>query len=245
MSKIRIQVGWDDHWNKEIEHIDLPATPGVHEITETLDWWQPHGRFYVYRTRGEVTVQPDGRADARIEYRAEDNEKEVQDSVWGNLVFSVRPGETAGECRYEPFDDDPFEREWRRIPDDLSDGLRQKRIHKRKNQISRDGRFRLAVLAEDRQCVITREPTAAALDVAHIIPAADEGADVIQNALTLRTDLHRLFDNGLFWLDSNGFVKCDQSNGALSSYYSNLLEGARIDLQALERIRPALAVIGT
>ncbi|MBA1149115.1 HNH endonuclease [Ectothiorhodospiraceae bacterium WFHF3C12] len=245
MSELRLQIGWDEHWNKEIEHIQLPATPGVHEITETLDWWQPDGRFYVYRTRGEAKVRNDGRIDAKIEYHAEDNEEDVQDSVWGTLILSMQAEDYTGRCRYEPIDDEPFEREWRRIADVLPRDLRQKRIHKRHNQISRDARFRLAVLAEDRQCVITGEKMAAVLDAAHIIPAADAGADVIQNALTLRTDIHRLFDNEFFYIDPNGSIQINPSKWAVSRYYKNLLQGAKIDARAFERVRPALAELGS
>jgi putative restriction endonuclease len=52
--------------------------------------------------------------------------------------------------------------------------------------------------AYERRCAMTGESTLPTLDAAHIVPYAEAGSDhEITNGLLLRTDFHRLFDNGL------------------------------------------------
>ncbi len=59
------------------------------------------------------------------------------------------------------------------------------------------GSFRVAVLdAYQRRCAITAERTLPALDAAHIRPFAQAKSHEIANGLALRSDLHRLYDQG-------------------------------------------------
>lgn len=58
--------------------------------------------------------------------------------------------------------------------------------------------FRRQVLQEYQgTCAISRFQADDVLDVAHIVPYYGTESDCIQNAILLRTDLHRLFDRGL------------------------------------------------
>ncbi len=71
--------------------------------------------------------------------------------------------------------------------------------------------FRKLVIEEyNGMCAISRFQSQTVLDVAHIVPYYGAQSDVIQNALLLRTDLHRLFDRGLllvsFDKESKSFV---------------------------------------
>ena len=59
------------------------------------------------------------------------------------------------------------------------------------------GSFRMAVLdAYERRCAVTGERTLPALDAAHIKPFALVKAHSIDNGLSLRSDIHRLYDQG-------------------------------------------------
>jgi putative restriction endonuclease len=59
------------------------------------------------------------------------------------------------------------------------------------------GSFRLAVTdAYGRACAVTDEHSLPVLDSAHIKPYAKGGAHDIRNGVLLRTDLHRLYDQG-------------------------------------------------
>lgn len=59
------------------------------------------------------------------------------------------------------------------------------------------GAFRVLVTdTYHRRCAITGERTLPALEAAHIKPFAQQGPHSVSNGLLLRSDLHRLFDDG-------------------------------------------------
>lgn len=85
---------------------------------------------------------------------------------------------------------------WQEIRDSLPRSLQE--------GVDRPGSsaFRSLVLAEYQStCAITRCETERAIDVAHIVPYHGNASDHIQNALPLRTDVHRLFDSGLIRIE--------------------------------------------
>ena len=75
-------------------------------------------------------------------------------------------------------------------------------------------------------CVLTGEKTAKALDAAHLIPAAKGENDVPFNGIALRSDLHRLFDAGLFTIAPEGNVVIPKRAPGLSEAYIQLLQNA-------------------
>lgn len=59
------------------------------------------------------------------------------------------------------------------------------------------GAFRLSVTdAYSKRCAITGEKTLPVLEAAHIKPYAEAGPNTVTNGLLLRSDMHKLFDNG-------------------------------------------------
>ena len=59
------------------------------------------------------------------------------------------------------------------------------------------GAFRLSVIeAYHKRCAITGEKTLPVLEAAHIRPYAESGPNYIDNGLLLRSDMHKLFDEG-------------------------------------------------
>lgn len=59
------------------------------------------------------------------------------------------------------------------------------------------GAFRLMVMdAYGRRCAITGEKTLPALDAAHIRPFSERQSHEVQNGILMRSDIHRLFDQG-------------------------------------------------
>ncbi len=59
------------------------------------------------------------------------------------------------------------------------------------------GAFRLSVMdAYNKRCAITGEKTLPVLEAAHIKPFAESGPNQIANGLLLRSDMHKLFDDG-------------------------------------------------
>ena len=84
--------------------------------------------------------------------------------------------------------------------------------------------------AYGRACAVTGEHSLPVLEAAHIKPYASGGEHAVSNGLSLRSDLHRLFDRGYVTVDEDQrFVvgrrlKDDFENGR--SYYG--LQGQRI-----------------
>lgn len=59
------------------------------------------------------------------------------------------------------------------------------------------GSFRVMVTdAYHRKCAVTQERTLPALEASHIKPYSDSGPHNVKNGILLRSDIHRLFDNG-------------------------------------------------
>jgi len=52
------------------------------------------------------------------------------------------------------------------------------------------------IAAYEGACAITNEHSLPVLDAAHILPYSEQGPDRVANGLLIRTDIHRLFDEG-------------------------------------------------
>ena len=104
------------------------------------------------------------------------------------------------------------------------------------------GIFRVQVLdAYGRACAVTSEHSLPVLEAAHIKPYASGGEHAVPNGLSLRTDLHRLFDRGYVTIDEEQRfavgrrLKDDFENGR--SYYP--LHGQAIRLPDRVEERPS------
>jgi putative restriction endonuclease len=109
------------------------------------------------------------------------------------------------------------------------------------------GIFRVKVLdAYGRACAVTGEHSLPVLEAAHIKPYAAGGEHAVANGLSLRSDLHRLFDRGYVTVDEHQrFVvgrrlKQDFENGR--SYY--VLHGQSVRLPDEPGLRPSLSALG-
>ena len=88
-------------------------------------------------------------------------------------------------------------------------------------------------------CVLTGETTKQALDAAHLIPAANGENDWPCNGITLRADLHRLFDADMFTLSPEGQVV--EIAPKLSPAYRGLLRNQQLPSSTLGRVEAMLA----
>ena len=112
------------------------------------------------------------------------------------------------------------------------------RLRVTREQWEREGRFRDKILDMDRSCVISGEKTRAVLDAAHLRPVEEGGEDLVENGFILRTDIHRLYDRGMFLISPNdGTLVIDKN---LSKYYKDLLCRSRLPKATLKRVREAL-----
>ena len=95
--------------------------------------------------------------------------------------------------------------------------------------------------AYGRACSVTREHSLPVIEAAHIRSYADGGEHSLANGLSLRSDLHRLFDRGYVTVDEDHrFVvgkrlREDFENGR--SYYG--LHGSTLHLPTDPSARPS------
>ena len=158
------------------------------------------------------------------------------DMYWGTNTIVLQQGSRHGHCEWLRVDAENWEEvAWEAF------GATPRPISARYRGSRREARFRQMILAcDDHRCVLTGEATTKALDAAHLIPAAMGENDVPSNGITLRADLHRLFDAGLFTFDHDGRVVAIARE--LSEAYRRLLQNRRLPPSTLERVRATLAL---
>ena len=90
------------------------------------------------------------------------------------------------------------------------------------------------------QCCITGESTPELLEAAHIQPYLSSKSNHLQNGLLLRTDIHKLFDKNLLFIDRSYKVR-------ISSYVKSLdyqhLNGRAISMPKNHEFYPSLSAL--
>ena len=184
-----------------------------------------------------------------IEYRAEDQThlpegwplaEDVEFWGWGLHILTIEPGKNCGPSTWQNVSWPESEcghgwRLWKGF------GAACARAHARYHGSRREAGFREMILDyDDHRCVLTCEATTKALDAAHLIPAAMGENDVPPNGITLRADLHRLFDAGLFTFAADGRVV--EIAQELSEAYRRDLHNSRLPTSTLARVRETLTL---
>jgi hypothetical protein len=228
------------YWDKATEFItfDRNSLNEETEVSKTIEYWNSTRNFVAYSTTSHIQRTSDGHV-LKIDYKHDlNNSIPRDDACWGHSVIHIPFGATSGKAEW--FDDNHPEdydgaTTWKEIKSDLRK-LPAKEVISRlkRNQAT----LRKALIAIGASCAITDETTIAALEAAHIIPSAKLGAEVIENALLLRADLHKLFDKHLFSISKTGEVINISKD--LSKSYIELLSGKRITKESIDRVRMAI-----
>jgi hypothetical protein len=158
--------------------------------------------------------------------------------LWGTCTIRIVVGETEGKASWvgsETHDDDG-EAKWTKLPSDLTGP----HPHKKVTQMQREQqRLRAALIVLDQCCAITGERFATLLDAAHIIAAKDGGREIVDNAILLRTDIHRLLDTGTISIGTDGAVNIANQE-ELPEEYRELLCDKRLPPKIHARVADAL-----
>lgn len=108
------------------------------------------------------------------------------------------------------------------------------------------GTFRVRLLsAYGSACAVTREHSLPVLEAAHIQPYLGPASNHVQNGVVLRTDLHRLYDQGYVTItpdlrfEVSTRLNDEFHNG--KTYYS--LAGARVFVPEQSHLRPSQAAL--
>ena len=111
--------------------------------------------------------------------------------------------------------------------------------------------FDYLFIDEAGQWAIAKECTESVLDAAHIVSVENGCNDCPTNGLVLRTDVHRLYDKGLFKVDVDGKI-CDISDisdisdiGGVGEGYLEILKSARIGKKHLNRVVGSLKAVAS
>ena len=228
----------------EIEYfcgIDVHHLDHAPEFTAVPVLW-PHyeGGTGVYTVNAHYERHIPGEVRLVVKYDPENNPELVSrwgenDISWGTNVIVLKQDQQSGSCEWCPDGGDDSEGTWETF--DLGTGCERLRAAYRGSK--REVWFRSVILERDAyRCVLTGEATVRALEAAHLIPAANGQNDMPFNGITLRADLHRLFDAGLFTFSPNGRVQLDRQ---LREGYRELLRRRRLPKPTLERVKATLA----
>jgi len=242
MESIFLRIEWRATPSRELINIPLGPPPIADEIKQTEDYWLEEDRVVIYNTTSVRRILKDGRQKIKINY-SEQNNRQLSSAypgarvLWGTSIIVVSADRESATV------------EWKGNPPDsqydgitgcrvLSQGLFQKEerefFSRRKRK---QAAFRKLLLEYQQCCAISGEKTESALEAAHILEASSSGAEVIENGILLRADIHRMYDAGIFEIRQDGSIDI---RGKISDEYRKMLKLKNIDPKITSRISKAL-----
>lgn len=175
-----------------------------------------------------------------VDYREAKNRKlaERYNIHWGTNTIVLKQGNRTGHCSWLRLGTKrPEKVRW----EASGLGQSQDRPLSRYWRSRRYAQFRKIILTADGQrCVITGEETPEALEAAHLVPAKNGENDISCNGITLRADLHRLFDAGLFTFSESGRVMIRAPKSPSFDAYRQLLRNRRLSPPTFARVKATL-----
>lgn len=228
------------HWDCSDEYvqIDVAALLAGAQIVATSEWWPVERRVVTYTTTSEVRKVGNGEVAITLFYdHSRNTHIRYEEACWGKSVIRFRESASEGIATWHDNDDKDQngDASWKSLANGLFKDA--KREHYSRLQREQDA-FRAALLAFDKCCVISGESTVEALEAAHIIPSKRRGAEVVENGILLRSDIHRLYDSGCFVIDPSGKIVVVRE---VSTHYGAILSGAHLPEQTVQRVSAALA----
>lgn len=233
-----IRIAWDN--SIEYISIDLSNLVTSKSITSTLEWWKSEKELVKWNTYSKITECGDGLFKVEIRYDSSKNLHLPPNEVcFGKAILWISPKDHSGRaCWYDDLDEsDDCEAKWERVDNPLIGEKVSEKISR--IQREKQAQFRGAFVALDGKCVISGEETIDVLEAAHVISCSSGGAEVIENGILLRADLHRLFDAGKFFINAKGEVVLKET-GCLSPLYEELLLAKSLPSSTTTRVRDAL-----
>ena len=241
-----IRVLWCDGGKcNEIEYycgLDVDRLDAIPEFSAVSAQWFPGGTPLVYCVDSWCEWPAPDEARLVVVYEPASNPALVEqwgvDGIyWGTNTIILKRGDRVGRCEWvwSGAPDKPERVKWEAF--DVGAGCARPRSTYRGSR--REAWFRSLILeCDDYRCVLTGEAPAQALEAAHLIPAAVGENDVPSNGITLRADLHRLFDAGMFTFSADGRVKVLARE--LGEGYRALLRWRRLPRATRERVSATL-----
>ena len=248
-----IKVFWHDEDNvvNEIEYFvgidvdNLESIPSFTVVPTRWPGWEDEP-MVEYNVDTRCKRPADGEVHLIVDYDEESNAELVarypdDDFYWGRNTIVLIEGNREGTCSWLRLNEAQPDRSirWEAFDMERSRGRPLARYLGSRRQ----RRFRNDILECDRhRCVLTKEKTTQALEAAHLVPARYGENDLPFNGITLRADLHKLFDDRLFTFAQDGQVVITAAKSAMSPYYWHLLSDQRLPPRTLKRVRATLSL---
>ena len=238
---------WPERLDIDPDHLDADS---IKNLKETKQWFPDVKEFMYWKVKCSLEERDNGDLEIVVKY----TQKNQQDRNLSRYIDQYGSRDCYGKNRIivgrDPETDQARQKgicKWKGKDPDESGKARWKvigrpRLRITREQWERESRFRDNVLdADEERCVIGGETTREVLDAAHLRPVKKGGEECIENGITLRTDLHRLFDRRMFSINpEDGTIMFDKN---LSKYYKELLcHHSPLPPPTLRRVREALKV---
>jgi len=235
---------WPEYLDIDPDHLDKAS---INQLEETKQWSPYDERFVYWGVDCSLEDGQEDHCEIMVRYtESKQHDENIRKYIdqgkteyfFGeNRIIVKRNSETdqarwKGVCKWKGKDPaECAEVRWKAIG--------RPRLTVKRIQFQRESSFRENVLAVDTRCVISGEETPEVLDAAHLRPVKEGGEECVENGFILRTDIHRLYDRGMFLINpEDGKLVVDDRN--LSKYYRQLLCSSGLPPATLERVRKAL-----
>lgn len=225
-------------WNFGYEYIKLnlhKLSPST-EITSTIQVWKMDGRATQYNVVSKIRCDGESFEIVLTYDRVNNTEIENEPGYWGTSTIVIPIGSEEGFATWVGTETKEFDGQTKvsKIPSGLTGPIQRQAV----SRIQREQQqLRAVLLLIDKVCAITAESFADVLDAAHIIAAKRGGREIIENAILLRTDVHRLLDSGAISINIDGTVSILKD---LPSGYQALLLNKQLAQIVHKRVSKAL-----
>jgi hypothetical protein len=230
-----ISIPWA--FSTEWIRLDLSNPTDTH-VKQTLDVVRDTGEVRVFNVDSQWNLDGTS-AELTLSYIEADNTffsgPEYME-LWGTSLIEIDFQKDRGKAMWKGYFSKEWDGsvEWTRI----DQALREVKARETVSRIKREQqRLRQALLVLDKRCAITGEELSEVIDAAHIISAADGGKELLENAILLRADLHRLLDCKRLHITAEGVIVPDPS---LPSGYLEMLANKKLPTDVHLRVRNAI-----
>ncbi|MDK9718532.1 MAG: HNH endonuclease [Trichlorobacter sp.] len=234
-----ILIPWE--YSDEYIEIDLTTIDNTLRISSTIEWWRKDKRWVKYSTASKIRIIEDNVIEISIIYDQDNNPHLAADDVcWGKSIIRINRDTLSGTAEWiDATDGDENNGE---VTLEIIDvPLVGEIVRESVTRIQRmQAIFRSALITLDECCTITGERTKEVLEAAHIIPASRGGAEVIENGILLRADIHRLYDANMFTINESGKIEVQED---VADSYKDLLINSQLKEETLKRVQRALEYI--
>jgi len=240
-----VKIKWSRRQTEWLSLADLGSVPAK---IESIDVWTDNdvesrvpysAKASSSRNRGVVTLC------LTYEEAGQSNQLARSEGRWGKTVLKLNLSNRSGTADWLDRDDSQWNVQGRPV-EVLGLGKPVTKLRKEVSVIvkvrPKQRELRDALLASDERCALSGESERSAVEAAHIVPVKAGGCEVIENAILLRADLHRLFDAGAIWFNVSSQEATLGHSPGLSATYRKMLANKKLSSGVFARVYRALGM---